>query len=330
MKSRLIAAIVLGGVVPLAFAQSSVTIYGVADAGLVIESGGSTGTNRNISSGVASGNRLGFKGREDLGGGTAAIFNLENGYNIDTGAAGQGGLLFGRQAYVGLTGAAGTLTLGRQYSPYYKVLRDVADPFGIGLAGNSINVMTSNTRIDNSVEFQSVRYAGWSADLAYGAGETAGDAARNRTLGAAVAYVRGPLNVTLVHHRRENALASDHAANTMLVARYDFGVAVASLAHAVNHGLAGADSRDTLLGVTVPAGPGKVIASVIVHRDSTPADRDAEQWAIAYSYCLSKRSDLYVAYGHINNSNGAAFKVGNGTDAGSGPTAFNLGLRHTF
>src|SRR5690242_19768950 len=108
MKSHFVAALVLGGVVPFVHAQSSVTIYGVADAGLVFESGGSAGSSRNVSSGVASGNRLGFKGREELGGGMAVIFNLENGYNIDTGTAGQGALLFGRQAYVGLTGAGGT------------------------------------------------------------------------------------------------------------------------------------------------------------------------------------------------------------------------------
>lgn len=330
MKSRLIAAIFLGGTVPLVHAQSSVSIYGVADAGIVLERGGSAGNVTNVGSGVASGNRIGVKGREDLGGGLAAIFNLENGYNIDTGSAGQGGLLFGRQAYVGLSGSGGALTLGRQYSPYYKVMRDVADPFGIGLAGNSLNVMVGNTRVDNMVEFQSARTAGWSADLAYGAGETAGDAARNRTLGEGVAYAQGPLNVNLVHHRRENALANDHAANTMLVAKYDFGVAAASLAHAVNHGLAGADSRDTLLGVTAPCGPGKVLASVIVHRDRTAAARDAEQWALAYSYGLSKRSDLYAAYGHVRNKNGAAFRIGTATDAGSGNTGIDLGVRHIF
>jgi len=320
----------LAGFTPLAHAQSSITLYGVADAGLVLERGGSAGRVTAVSSGVASGNRIGVRGKEDLGGGLSALFNLENGYGIDTGAAGQGGLLFGRQAYVGLTGAGGTLTLGRQYSPWYKVMRDVADPFGIGLAGNALNVMAGNTRVDNMVEYQSPRVAGWAADVAYGAGETAGGAARNRTLGGGVSYARGALQAHLVHHRRDNATASDHAAYTMAVVKYDFGALCASLAHARNQGLAGADSHDTLLGMAAPLGPGKVLASLIVHRDRAVAGRHARQWAVAYSYTLSKRSDLYAAYGHIDNDNGASFKVGNGTDTGSGPTAVNLGLRHVF
>ncbi|WP_229507261.1 porin [Pseudoduganella rivuli] len=329
-KHRILMAALLAGSSSFACAQSSVTIYGVADAGLVLERGGAAGNVTAVSSGVASGNRLGFKGREDLGGGLAAIFNLENGYGIDTGAAGQGGLLFGRQAYAGLAGAAGTVTLGRQYSPWYKAIRDVADPFGIGMAGNAINVMVGNTRVDNMVEFQSVRYAGWSADVAYGAGETAGGAARNRSLGAGLSYQHGALQAVLVFHRRDNAAATDHAAYGMAVVKYDFGVLCASLAHARNRGLAGADSHDTLLGMTAPLGTGKLLASVISHRDESSAARHALQWAAGYSYTLSKRSDLYAAYGHIINDNGAAFKAGNGTDAGSGPTAINLGLRHVF
>ncbi|SFU30870.1 porin [Pseudoduganella namucuonensis] len=331
MKSPIIAAALLAGAIPFVHAQSSVVLYGVADAGLVYESGGSAGHVNAVSSGVASGNRIGFKGKEDLGGGMAAFFQLENGYNIDTGTAGQGGLLFGRQAFVGLSGAAGAVSLGRQYSPYYKVMRDVVDPFGIGLAGNSLNIMVGNTRVDNMVEYQSPRYLGWSVDVAYGAGEAPGNGARNRSLGTGLAYTQGRFGAHLVHHRRENATASDHASNTLLAVKYDFGVVVASLAHARNQGLAGADSRDTLLGLTVPLGGAhKVLASVIVHRDGAPAARDARQWAAAYLYGLSKRTDLYAAYGHIDNSNGAAFRVGNATDAGSGDTAFNLGVRHTF
>lgn len=330
MKLSIIAATLLAGFIPVAFAQSTVVLYGVADAGLVYERGGSAGNVETVSSGVASGNRLGLKGKEDLGDGMAAIFQLENGYNIDTGSAGQGGLLFGRQAFVGLSGAAGVVSLGRQYSPYYKALRDVADPFGIGLAGNALNIMVGNTRVDNMVEYQSPRYLGWSADLAYGAGEVPGSTAYNRSPGADLAYTQGGLSAHLVHHRHENAAASDRSGNTLAVARYDFGVAIPSLAYARNRGLAGAASSDTLLGLTVPLGRHKLLTSFIVHHDRTAAGRDARQGALAYLYTLSKRTDLYAAYGHINNSNGAAFHVGNGTDSGSGNTAVDLGVRHTF
>jgi predicted porin len=330
MKKTLLTALALGFVAGGVSARSNVIIYGVADAGLVRESGGPAGATTNISSGVSSGNRLGFKGKEDLGGGVSAVFLLENGYNIDTGSQGQGGLLFGRQAYVGLTGAMGTLTIGRQYSPHYKLLRDVADPFSIGLAGNAANVIVSNTRVDNAVEYVSPKFGGVYADIMIGAGEVAGDTARNRTLGASVGYAQGPLHVALSHHQRNNAVATDRTRNLMLVAKYGFSMAEVNVGYVRNRALLDAKSEDMLIGVTVPLGAGRILASYIRHDDSTPANRDADQWAIGYVYKLSKRSELYAAYGHIGNEQGAQFKVGNGTDAGSGNSAANLGIKHVF
>jgi predicted porin len=62
--------------------------------------------------------------------------------------------------------------------------------------------------------------------------------------------------------------------------------------------------------------------------DRSAANQDARQYGIAYLYGLSKRTDLYAAYGRINGHNGAPFTVGNATDDGKGQRAFNLGLRH--
>ena len=312
-------------------AQSGLTIYGVADAGLVLERGGPAGSTQNVSSGVASGSRLGFKGKEDLGGGMTAAFVLENGYTIDTGAAGQGGLLFGRQAYVCLSGKeAGAVSLGRQYSPYYKATRDVADPFVIGLAGNAQNIFAPNSRIDNSIEYSTPRWAGFSADLVYGFGETAGDSAKNRSIGAAASYDNGPLSLVLVHHQRDNALGTARTRNTMLAGRYRVGGVTGHAAYSRNQDLLGNDSRDGLLGVSVAAGAGKLIASYIDHRDDSAAHQRAHQAAIGYVHPLSVRTDLYTAYGHIVNRNGANFHVGNATDSGAGTTGLNLGMRHVF
>lgn len=314
-----------------ALAQSNVAIYGVLDAGLVRESGGAAGSVSNLSSGVASGSRLGFKGKEELGGGLAASFVIENGFNTDTGAAGQGGLLFGRQAYLGLQGGFGAITLGRQYTPYYKALRDVGDPFGaVSLAGRAGNLMATNTRTDNLVEYASPALAGWSADLAYGAGETAGNSAKNRTLGGALSYARGPLNVQLAHHRLDNAAATDRIRNTLLAASYKFGPVTAHGAFAANRGTGSASSRDLVLGVSVPLNTGKLLASHVRHDDRTIAGKDASQWGIGYTHPLSRRTDIYSAYARIHNHKGAVYTVGNATDKGSGDRAFNLGVRHTF
>lgn len=331
MRMRLSAGLVMVGIsFQPAHAQSSVVLYGVADAGLVIEQGAPTGRATNISSGVSAGNRIGFKGKEDLGDGNSAIFVLENGYNIDTGTAGQGGLLFGRQAYVGLSGAAGTLTAGRQYSPYYKVMRDVADPFGIGYAGNSLNIMVGNTRVNNMMEYQSPLYGGWSADIGYGMGETPGDSRLGRTISAALAYTHGILSLHAVQHRREQTSGSDHAQNSLLVAKLNLNTVTVSVAHAQNTGFGGTRSHDSLLGITVPFGRDKILGSVIAHRDRVPVAGKAQQVGIAYVHGLSKRTELYVAYAHINNHSATQFTVGNGTDVGSGHTATNLGIRHNF
>ncbi|MET0267338.1 MAG: porin [Duganella sp.] len=318
---------------PIAFAQSSVTVYGVADAGLVLERGGAAGNVQALGSGVASASRLGFKGKEDLGGGLSASFVLENGLNLDTGTAGQGGLLFGRQAYVALTGNAGSISAGRQYSPYYKAVRDVADPFVVGLAGNAMNMIATVSRVDNSVEYSTPRVGGFSADVLYGFGEVPGDTAKSRTIGASASYTGGdtlPLHLVLVHHQRDNPAATARSRSTMLAARYRIGIVTAHASLSHNQDLLKRDSNDVLLGASVPMGNGKWMASAIFHRDQSALDQDARQLAIGYTCNLSRRTDVYTAYGHISNRNGAAFRVGNATENGSGNRGFNLGMRHVF
>ncbi|WP_194722578.1 porin, partial [Noviherbaspirillum malthae] len=135
MKKSLIALAVLGTVAGASFAQTNVTVYGVADAGLARIDNGRVNTTA-LQSGQQSGSRIGFRGTEDLGGGLSAIFTLENGFNIDDGTLGQGGRLFGRQAFVGLQGGFGAVKLGRQYNPIRTAVENI-DPFGLGLAGNA-------------------------------------------------------------------------------------------------------------------------------------------------------------------------------------------------
>lgn len=330
MKKILMTALALGAVMQGAMAQSNVTIYGVADAGLVLDKDAAGDRLSRVASGVASGSRIGFKGKEDLGGGLAATFVLESGFNIDTGRSAQGGLLFGRQAYVGLTGSAGAITLGRQYSPYYLALRDVADPFVIGLAGTASNLMATNYRVDNMLQYSTPSWNKLTADVAYGFGEVADDNKKNRSLGGAVHYIDGPLNVTLTHHRKENITATAETRNTLLATRYDFGVLQGHFGYADNRALDNSKSNDLLLGLTAPFGATKLVASYIRHNDKSNLNRDASQWAIGAFYALSKRTDLYTGYGHISNKNGATFVVGNATDDGTGNSGFNLGMRHTF
>jgi predicted porin len=349
-------ALMLGALAGTAAAQSNVTVYGIVDMALVRESGGAATTTK-LTSGVESGSRLGFKGSEDLGDGLSAIFLLENGFQADTGAMGQGGLLFGRQAYVGLQSkTAGTLTLGRQYTPQYLAVAAV-DPFGSGTAGDTKNLMASTgnsaSRMDNAVKYTSPVVGGVTAELIYGAGEVAGDSTAGRQFGGALGYTSGPLTVRLAHHNRNNDTATvkntSSARNTVLTALYDFGLLKAHFAYGVDKGLNSAlprnlanpfgyavapvpttDSNVVLLGVTVPQGAGTWLASYIRKDDKTSFNQDASQIAGGYRYYLSKRTDLYAVYAYIRNKNGAGYTVGSAIEGGTGNRGLNLGIRHVF
>jgi len=188
-----------------ATAQSSVTIFGLLDVGLVHESGGAAGASNKLTSGISNGSRLGIKGVEELGNGWAALFMLESGLQLDTGATGQGGVLFGRQSYVGLRTPAGTVTVGRQHTPHFDTLV-LADPFSSGLTGDAKNLLPSSgeasTRMTNSVKFSSVNIGGWQGELAFASGEGNAGSRGGRQFGGALGYTAGALNVRLGYHYR--------------------------------------------------------------------------------------------------------------------------------
>lgn len=337
-------------------AQSAVTIYGLLDVAVVQEGGGSAGSVSKLSSGVGAGSRLGFKGKEELGNGWSALFLLENGFQADNGAMGQGGLLFGRQAYVGLQSPYGTLLLGRQYTPEYLV-KVFADPFGSGYVADSKNIIATSgnafSRMDNTLKYQSPGMAGVNVELVAAPGEVSGDSTAGRQFGGSIAYTAGPLQLRAGYHNRNNDTATlkntGNARNAVLAAVYDFGVAKAHLLYGSNHGLnssslrnaanpfgraslpmASTDSRDVLLGLTVPFGPHALLASYLRKDDRTARRQDASQLAIGYRYTLSKRTSLYAVYARIYNRNGASYTVGNSIEAGSGDRAASAGISHAF
>ena len=348
MKKLLFPVAILGAFCGAVSAQSNVTVYGLVDMGVVRESGGTAGSVTKLSSGIANGSRVGFKGVEDLGGGLSALFQIENGFQADTGVMGQGGLLFGRQAFVGLTGGFGTVKLGRQYTPIDDLVGAV-DPFGNGYAGRLQNVFMKGymSRVDNDVMYSTPNINGFNANLAYGFGEVAGNSSANRYIGASAGYSAGPLFVRMVHQTRSDLIPAAAPAsntafgnatsdkNTMLGATYNFGIAKAHTAYAVtkteNVGTTLVDATDAMLGVSVPFGPNTVMASYIRRNDKSAKNRDADQIAIGYNYAMSKRTTLYAAYARINNKNGPVFyTAGNAIEGGSGDKAFDVGIRHTF
>ena len=119
MNKWMTGTMVVGGLLAAqgaAQAQSSVQVYGLISAGIGYTSDENGRNLTHALSGTNQNPRIGFRGQEDLGNGTKALFVLENGFNVMTGTAAQSGRLFGRQSFVGLSSNdKGTLTLGRQY-----------------------------------------------------------------------------------------------------------------------------------------------------------------------------------------------------------------------
>ena len=360
MKKKVIAASVLAITAGVTHAQTNISIYGIADAGFVHESGGSAGSVNKISSGVGSASRIGFRGTEDLGGGTSALFVLENGHRLDTGEVDAAGTIFNRQAYVGIKGRAGQLTIGRQHTPWHQALVQVGDPFSTGYAGSSKNLFPdfgANVRTSNTVMYTTPLIQGFTGEAAYSAGEQAGSTKSGRQLGASLGYSSGPLNVRLAYHHKNSDVAAapgvtpvtrGNGSNKLLTANYDFKVLKAYLAFSVDKGFnsaplgnnsnpyggvaptASTDGNEILLGAVVPAGPGNLVVTLQRKDDKTARNQDARSVGIGYLYQLSKRSTLYTVYGAIDNENGAGYTVANNSEAGSGDRAFNLGIRHTF
>ncbi|CAB3799963.1 porin [Pararobbsia alpina] len=178
MQRRILIASLLASYGVIAHAQSSMTLYGVLDAGVSYVNNVATPTGHSSAvkygDGVAQGNRWGMKGVEDLGGGLRAIFTLESGFNTGDGKAGQGGALFGRQTLVGFSKEGiGSLTFGRQYSFSTDYLGSNYSAGGLTAAGNyafHINDLDqlSSSRINNSVKFSSANVKGLTVGALFG------------------------------------------------------------------------------------------------------------------------------------------------------------------
>jgi predicted porin len=186
-----------------AHAQSSVTLYGSLDTAVAYFSNvaGKNGSGHTwgLSSGNVSPNLWGLKGTEDLGNGLSAIFKIESGFNIDNGTMGQGGRIFGRQAYVGLnSNTAGTVTLGRQYDPLIDLIQPLTndDTFGSVFATpGDMDNYDNSYRTSNSIKYMSPNYAGLQIGAMYAFGGQAGSTGAGQTIAVAAAYNHGPLGL---------------------------------------------------------------------------------------------------------------------------------------
>lgn len=338
MKKYLLALSVLGGFSGLASAQSSVTLYGVADVALESIKGATTLTR--VSSGQQQGSRWGLRGNEDLGGGLKAVFQLESGFNLDTGASGQGGLLFGRQAYVGLEGQWGGVRLGRQYSP----MDDIAGVVGtktydvlsvVPIIGNG-----DYNRVNNAITYLSPSLNGLTFQAQYSMGEerVATDASEDfgKQYSAYALYVRGPWTAGLAYMSVIDAVgttAGKQGKNAVLLAgSYDFGTVKLSAYYdeedkaAEKLSVMGLAAAFKFGATTVSVGAAKARN---VNGSAAALSDDATLFTLQASHDLSKRTALYANVTTVSNDEASALGF-NSPVAGSSSNGVQFGVRHRF
>jgi predicted porin len=204
-----------------AHAQSSVTLYGLLDASVAYTN--SVNTSKGISTGTAQGgtqykmfsgllntSHWGIRGSEDLGGGLHAVFDLENGFMLNSGAlnnseTGQTPDLFGQQAWVGLSSDQyGSVTLGRQYDFMFDYIALQAAT-GTGWGGNFFahpfdnDDMNGSMRLNNSIKFSSATYAGIRVGAMYAFSNAAGESGNDNAYSVGANYSYGPFTVAAAY-----------------------------------------------------------------------------------------------------------------------------------
>lgn len=223
MKKSCFALLALGAFGAAAHAQSSVTLYGVVDAGLGYTSGqrvvvtpGKAGRptvyqNKpfyGFASGTWSGPRWGLKGTEDLGGGLSAIFQIESGFNIGTGQGWSGDRLFGRQAYMGLSSKQyGTLTLGRQYDPIVMYVASIGPgSFTTGVTAHpgDLDNEDNQSRVNNTILYRTPTWNGMQFGAMYGFGNQAGSVKSRNMWSVGGNYAYGPFAVGVAYLNATN------------------------------------------------------------------------------------------------------------------------------
>lgn len=370
MQKKLIALAIAGLASSAAFAQSNVTVYGVAD--VYYGTGGSTGTATRtaVNSGGLAGSRIGFKGVEDLGNGLKALFTLEYGLNMDdtsgvgTTAAGAGNA---RQQFVGLTGGFGTAVAGRLQTAGYDF--SGATNALHGTAINPLQSVTANTnastyglihsssRANNAVAYISPSFGGVTiavnhARLTEAANATTGSDAFANLLSAT--YVNGPLTVAAI---TTSAVVTPNLTGTTtynvkengLGGSYDFGVATLKASY-LTRKVADNDSNKAwqISGIVPVSAVGKVVLGYAKNTIKTATtginfapgalntdSLDSKAYTIAYLHSLSKRTTLYTGYAHLSNEKNAtlATALGGTVAASTNGTAsrtFVAGINHSF
>lgn len=312
-----------------ASAQSSLTIYGIVDQGLnKMNNSGShavnpgAGTNGTTVLRAAWQNRLGFRGEEDLGGGNTAFFQLENRFNADDGST-LTPFFTGRSVVGAKSKAWGEFWVGRDYLPAFWPAVAL-DPWGWNTVGQMGSAYLwaryagaeQLPRNNNTVNYKSpVIAGGLTFQLMHRLSE--GSATVGKAFGTNVIYASGPVYLALAYDQADNQAAGPDARMMLVGAAYDFGVIRPRVSYTRSKAFTGAESKAYMLGLSAPAGSGRILAGYSRLNPDGP-NNDASKFGIGYHYDLSRRTMLYVDFGSAK------------LDGQNRSRGFDLGIRHTF
>lgn len=301
-----------------AFAQSSVTIYGIADMNIASRKSADTGkrTTQVNSSGIYE-SRIGFKGSEDLGGGLKANFQLEQGIAMDTGSANG----FSRQSWVGLSGGFGTFKAGKTWSAFDEIAGASQAAKNSMFAPNAGGVWLTGSYKDNpnsGLYYETPTFGGVSGAVSYGLGDESGEGS---VASMFVKYANGPVYAGLALQNEKGTDASEAIKYTRINGSYDLGSA--KLLASYGRVAAGTKStKEWQIGVNVPVGEAWLISGGVARSSGgitgySPADNyigkvvnvtapgiaDTERtgYGIAAFYTMSKRTQLYGGF-QANNT----------------------------
>ncbi|CAG4926292.1 porin [Paraburkholderia gardini] len=299
-----------------AYAQSSVTLYGVVDNGVEYRDSGAAGALTRAVSGGLFASRYGLKGSEDIGGGLHINFGLEQGFNSVTGAASNAADAFSRQAWVGMSGAFGETRIGLQNTPQYIFINPELDPLAVQSLGSPMNNFNSLTiRENNAISYFTPSVYGLSAQFMVAMRDTTTKPSNGfQFYNAAVRYVNGPFHLAGGY---EQAASPTSAA---LLKLFNIGGSVE--VGSARFFLAYHNERETDNSVK------REVFEVSGSYSFTPADKlslmygyahdklgtgnNAQQVGVTYTYSLSKRTTLYGSAAFLQNRNRAAYAL-NGT-----------------
>jgi predicted porin len=343
------------GSMGIAHAQSSVTLYGVVDSGILYKTqAGAGGSAWQLAAGGESTNRWGITGSEDLGGGWGATFQLESGFRISNGTLINAGLppsagtfLFDRGATVGLTNTTfGALLFGENLSPLLRTLAqlDVTRYSNFGSLNNLLyqNLTGFNggqySWVDNSVEYQSPVVYGFRAMGMYAFGGVAGNFDAKRVISASLSWRFGDLLIAGAYFTGNDPTGAtdDEVAKTYTIGanyqldRFQFAFDFAKFENQMN----GTDINFYTGEVAYQLSPEWSLNAVYIRLDNVAnSDGNGNLYKAGASYALSKRTMLYADAAYVQNNKLGTLGIQNSVPIGvTGKNQLGLlaGMRHNF